>query len=335
MTIATDQGDAWVGDSAALRVALDLISRFALTSATALILGETGTGKELAARRMHYHGPRAARPFIAVNCGALPDALLESELFGHARGAFTDAREARSGLVALADGGTLFLDEVEALSSRAQVVLLRFLQDRSYRPVGGGAERTTNVRVVAASNQDLLDLARRGSFREDLVYRLAVMTLTLPPLRERGADVELLAEHFLARLSRQYGVPPKLLSGDTRRRLRAYAWPGNVRELENLVHRQFVLADGEDLVIELPDAVAPTVTSPAPDDAAAPLLSFGDAKQLAINAFERSFLTDALHACGGNVSQAARRIGKERRALGKLLKKHGLDGHSFRRAPCI
>ncbi len=332
--VPSDEHDPdWVGDSPALRDALAQIVRYAGTTATVLVLGETGTGKELAARRIHYSGPRAEEPFIAVNCGALPDALVESELFGHTRGAFTDAREAQSGVVGLAERGTLFLDEVEALSPRAQIVLLRFLQDRRYRPVGGGRERCADVRIIAASNQSLEELARRGAYRADLVYRLAVMTVTLPPLRARGDDVVLLAEHFIARLARQYGRAAKSLAPPVITALRAHPWPGNVRELENLMHRAFVLCDSA--VVTLRDL--PLSPDPVPgvaDAIAEPLLDdFQNAKRAAVTAFERRFLIHALQQCGGNVSLAARRVGKERRAFGKLMKKHGIAREPFE--PCL
>ena len=325
-----DDDPVWVGTCAALREAQVRIARFAATTATVLVQGETGTGKELAARRIHYSGTRAEQPFIALNCGALPDTLVEAELFGNTRGAFTDAREARQGVIEQAQRGTLFLDEVEALSPRAQIVLLRFLQDHCYRPVGSDRERRADVRVIAASNQNLADLAKRGAYREDLVYRLAVLTVTLPALRHRGDDVLLLAQHFLREFAAQYGTGPKRLGAGSRDFLRSHSWPGNVRELQNMVHRQFVLADGDCVDILNPErepASPPPPDEPATDDDLAQ--TFQMAKQHAMATFERRFLTAVLQSCGGNVSLAARRAGKERRAFGKLLKKHGLDRERF------
>ena len=230
-----------------LRV-LEFIDRMARYEAPVLIVGETGTGKELAARAIHYLSPRRDAPFVPLNCGAIPDSLLETELFGCERGAFTDARQAREGLVSAAEGGTLFLDEVDALPARAQVSLLRFLQDRVYRPIGGVREHRSNVRVVAAASP-ASPAARPGEFRDDLVFRLMVLLLEMPPLRERAGDAELLAGHFITRYARHYGVAARQLDARSREWVQAYAWPGNVRELDNLVQRALLLSDGEDLCL--------------------------------------------------------------------------------------
>jgi DNA-binding NtrC family response regulator len=308
-----------VGDSPPFVACVKLICRIAACDATVLIQGETGTGKELAARAIHYLGARRSAPFIAVNCGALPESLVESELFGHARGAFTDAREARAGVVAQAEGGTLFLDEVEAMGPRAQVALLRFLQDHEYRPVGGTVVRGANVRVLASSNVDLDGMAARGVFRQDLLFRLDVLPVELPPLRERGDDVVLLAEAFLRRFSAEYRQPSKTLDAASIAWLRRHQWPGNVRELENLIHRQFLLFDSA--VIRL-----------APSDTAEPEhaeVTFREAKARAIAEFERHYIVALLVRTGGNISLAARLAGKERSRLGKLVKKYGLDRQRF------
>src|SRR5712664_2184147 len=232
-----------VGRSPAFLEVLELTKRFSACDATVLVQGETGTGKELVARALHYLGARRNFPFIPVNCGALPDSLVESELFGHARGAFTDARQAKRGLIAEAQGGTLFLDEIEVLTSKAQSALLRFLQDLEYRPVGGTVVRDANVRIIAASNANLEELAKENRFRKDLLFRLNVLAVDLPPLRERQSDVVFLAEIFLKRLAAQYRRPPKSIHLDAVSRLLDYEWPGNVRELENLVHREFLMTD--------------------------------------------------------------------------------------------
>ena len=298
----------------------------AASQAPTLIEGETGSGKELAARAIHYEGPRCSGPFVPVNCGALPDSLIESELFGVQRGAFTDARVSRRGLVAEADGGTLFLDEVDALSAKAQVSLLRFLQDQHYRPVGSARELCGNVRLIAASNCRLDNLVAQQGFRADLLYRLKILHLELPPLRERGADVLLLARHFVQRFAKQYGSVAKTLHPLTEAWLHHHPWPGNVRELENWVHRQFLMCCGPVIVH---DAVAAQTQAHAPGDAASVTpqgwpCAYVQAKAEALRRFEGEYLRRALIEADGNVSRAARLAGKERRAFGKLLKKHGL-----------
>lgn len=320
-----------VGSAPSFLKALGLVRRFADCDATVLIQGETGTGKELAARAIHYLGARRDYPFIPVNCGAIPDNLVENELFGHARGAFTDAREPRSGVIADAEGGTLFLDEVEALSARGQVALLRFLQDQTYRPLGAGRTVSANVRVIAASNDNLQQMQARGQFRRDLYFRLNIMAMEMPPLRQRAGDVEQLAEHFVHQFNFQYDSAPRRLSRETLRALAAYRWPGNVRELENLIHREFLLA--QDAVIR----IAPEHLAAAPAEEPAPSVAFeiasGEdfthAKARIVAEFEKSFLSRVLAESGGNVSLAARRCGKERRTFGKLLKKHGIDRAPF------
>jgi DNA-binding NtrC family response regulator len=321
-----------VGASPAFLGALRTIKKIARCDAPALIEGETGTGKELAARAIHYLGARRDHPFIPVNCGALPDQLLENELFGHERGAYTDAREVQPGVVQLAEGGTLFLDEIDALSPKAQVALLRFLQDRQYRPLGAKRVHTANVRVVAASNTDLSQLTQQHQFRQDLLYRLNVVPVRLPPLRERGADVELLARHFIQRFARHYQQPEKSLHLATVDALRRYPWPGNVRELENTLHRAFILADGD--VVRLPALLGEEGERRRSlvDRRQAALLQrdLRAAKARLVAEFERHYLEALLHETHGNVSEAARRAGKERRALGKLIKKHGLTGRHTR-----
>ena len=304
-----------VGNSPAFLDVLRLITRMASCDATVLVRGETGTGKELAARAIHYLGLRRHAPFIAVNCGALPETLVESELFGHARGAFTDAREARAGVVAQAEGGTLFLDEVQAMGPHAQVALLRFLQEHEYRPVGGTLVRGANVRVVASTNSDL---SVSGTFRSDLLFRLNVLPLALPPLRERGDDVMLLAQTFIRRFSKQYQRPPKPFDADSLAYLEQHQWPGNVRELENLIHRHFLLSDADAIhLVPDEDAATPRPASPG---------SFREAKAHAIAEFERQYITSLLARTHGNISMASRLSGKERSRLCKLVKKYGLAG---------
>lgn len=316
-----------IGRSPAFLNALSLLKKFATCDATVLIEGETGTGKELAARAIHYLSHRREFPFIPVNCGALPDSLMENELFGHARGAFTDAREPQLGLVAHAERGTLFLDEIECLPPKGQVVLLRFLQDRVYRPLGGRQALQSNVRVVAASNSDLARMALNGKIREDLLYRLAIMSITLPALRMRGSDVILLTEHLLRRFAHQYGRKECKIDKDSVTSLLNYSWPGNVRELENLVHREFLLAEGD--VIKLRN---PLTSVSQGEVASCRSDSYRTAKAQAISAFDQNFLVNLMERTCGNVSAAAARAGKERRSLGKLLKKYGIDPRKFQQA---
>ncbi|MBL8350912.1 MAG: sigma 54-interacting transcriptional regulator [Burkholderiaceae bacterium] len=318
-----------IGRSPRFLQALALIERMARFDAPVLIQGETGTGKELAARAIHYQSPRRHAPFVALNCGALPEALIESELFGVERGAFTDARQARSGLVAAAEGGTLFLDELDSLPLRAQVSLLRFLQDFTYRPVGGTRECSGDVRIIAAANPRFDQLLRSGSFRDDLAFRLNVLLLAMPPLRERPGDAALLAEHFIARHAGHYGMPPRKLHPGSLAWMARHPWPGNVRELDNRVQRALLLSDDERLQLD-PAAMAPAPTQDAPrvtpsGARCAALAGYHEAREQALQQFERQYLEQLMAAADGNVTQAARLAGKERRCLGKLLKKHGLQ----------
>ena len=319
-----------IGQSSTFLAAVDLIRKFATCQATVLVQGETGTGKELAARAIHYLSDRRSFPFIPVNCGALPDSLIENELFGHVRGAYTDAREAQSGLVSRAEGGTLFLDEIEAISAKGQVVLLRFLQDGVYRALGARSAMAANVRIIAATNVPLGELVRAGTFRHDLLYRLAILTVTMPALRDRVGDVEHLALHVLRKLSAQYRKAKPALDVQSLRMMSDYRWPGNVRELENLIHREFLLCDGPRLSIGADHLLADSAArEPHVELGGAAALSFAKAKAHAIAQFERSYLLQALSAADGNVTLAARQCGKERRSFGKLLKKYGIDRASY------
>ena len=317
-----------IGGSAAFRHLLEQIRRIGGADAPVLIEGETGSGKELAARAIHYLSPRRSKPFVPVNCGAIPDTLIECELFGHARGAFTDAKELRIGVVAHAHGGTLFLDEIDTLSIKGQVTLLRFLQDRRYRPVGADAEKTSDVRVIAATNKRPADLMAQGRLRSDLFYRLNIFELRVPPLRERAADIATLATHYLHMFCARYRLPAKRLDPATLEWMRRHPWPGNVRELENLIHRLVLLCDGDEVRYAGDVPVAGTNG----DAAGRTCRDFRSAKSQAIAAFERTYLCQLLAATQGNVTAAARVARKERRALGKLLKKHRLDKNHFRNA---
>lgn len=307
-----------VGQSRAFRQALSALTKIVQCGANVLISGETGTGKDIVARAIHYLGARSGEPFIPVNCGALPETLFENELFGHARGAYTTAVNAQVGLVAQAHRGTLFLDEIDTLAPRSQAALLRFLQDGGYRPLGASSVRASDVRVIAATNTDIAALVGAGGFREDLYYRLNVLQLRLPPLRERTEDIPLLAEHILARMAAEHRCGRKRFSASARAWMLANPWHGNVRELENWVQRQYLLCEGD--CIDADEAPA------APEPAA----SFRIAKRRAIDDFERGFLSNLIADTGGNVSAASRLCATERRALGRLLRKHGIDPAAYR-----
>ena len=330
------QPNGLIGESGVFQHMLAAINKIAGFDATVLISGETGSGKELAARAIHYQGKRADKPFIPVNCGALPDHLIENELFGQCKGAYTDAREAQNGLIAQAEGGTLFLDEVDALSPKAQVSLLRFLQDGNYRPLGSSRLLSADVRILAASNDDLRELVAQGRFRADLHYRLNVMELVVPPLRVRDGDVLLLARHFINEAACRYNMAALELHPDTHAWLARQAWPGNVRELQNRIQREFLMCDGPDLLIR--DPVPDSERRQKADrrqsllDEQIGTLNFNEAKQATLQAFERSHLIRLMRESAGNVSHAARLAGKERRALGKLLKKYCIEPAVFRSA---
>jgi len=317
-----------IGDEPRFRRLVDGLSRVAASEGTVLVTGETGTGKELYARAVHQLGPRRDHPFIAVDCGAFPEQLFESELYGHARGAFTDARSEQRGLARMADGGVLFLDEIDSLSLPAQGKLLRFLQERTFKPLGADRFYDVDIRVVGASNRDLGRLVESRQFRADLYFRLNVLPVHIMPLRERRGDVSLLARHFLELHARAPGVGPRRFAAGALAALAAYDFPGNVRELSNLVQRAVVMATGpeiraEDLRALLPAASAP---EPAADAAARPSPgSFREAKTRAIAAFERAFVSDLLRRHAGNITRASREAHKDRRAFGRLVKKYGLD----------
>jgi DNA-binding NtrC family response regulator len=310
-----------LGSSPRFQATVAQIARVAAVSATVLIEGETGTGKELAARAIHYLGDRRDYPFIPVNCGALAESLLESELFGHERGAFTDAKMASPGLVSQADGGTLFLDEIDALSPKAQAALLRFLQDRTYRRVGGAQTRQADVRILAASNANLQAMVVNRQFRSDLMYRLNVLMLKMPALRERGGDALELALNFLKRYSEQYKLSPKTLHPSFIQFIERHDWPGNVRELENVVHRELLMCEGTQLVYDAPDCGELRV-------APAPAASYKSAKAHAVAEFEQRYVQRIMEQSQGNITQGARLAGQDRSAFGKLVRKHSLNGLS-------
>ena len=305
-----------IGESPTFLDKVRCVPRFARCDAPVLISGESGTGKELFARAIHYLSPRADRPFVPVNCGALPENLVESEIFGHKRGAFTGAVSDQAGLIREAEGGTLFLDEIDCLTPQAQVKLLRFLQDGEYRSVGSHQILRANIRVVAAANADFSHIVREGKFREDLFYRLNVLALALPALRERPGDILLLTHDFLEKQAAITEARPKNLSLAALNRLLSHSWPGNVRELQNVLTRAIVLSDRDS--IEPPDLDLPE------DGPTAEEQSFRAMKSRAIQRFEHDFLATIMHAHGGNITRAASAVKKNRRAFWQLLRKHGM-----------
>jgi two-component system response regulator HydG len=309
--------DAIIGRSTALLQALDVAKRVAKhRDVTVLLGGETGTGKELLARAIHYCGPRAAQPFMEINCAAIPEHLLESELFGHEKGAFTGAVAAKPGLFELAHGGSLFLDELGSLPLELQAKLLRALEARVIRRVGGQEQKVFDVRVMAATHVDLRAAVAEGTFREDLYYRLNVVSVVLPPLRDREGDVELLAQTFVRRIASAYGLPEPPLGPEVRAALRRHAWPGNVRELRNVIERALVLSPpGElDLGLGEPPRTAAKAAAPATEEANGALPFPADLATIV-----RAAATAMLERTGGNKSEAARRLGISRPRLQRLL----------------
>ena len=314
-----------IGKTPAFMRQLEMLPVIAGCNMGVLILGETGTGKEVFAQAIHYLSPRKSRPLVAVNCGAIPNELMESELFGHTRGAFTSANAARSGLVREAEGGTLFLDEIDALPYGAQAKLLRFLQEKEYRAVGSSQLQHADVRVIAASNTNLRARVDSGIFRRDLYYRLNVLNLSLPPLRERREDIATLALHFLRRFSASQQRPVLGLSPQALQRLLAYEWPGNVRELKHAIERAVLMC--RDPVIGERDLQL----GDSPLAAAEPCEeSFRRAKARVVESFERGYIEQALSSSGGNVTHAARAVRKNRRAFFELMRKHGIVPERYR-----
>ncbi|MEO8698684.1 MAG: sigma 54-interacting transcriptional regulator [Kofleriaceae bacterium] len=308
-----------VGESLAMREVFAVLERVAGSDATLLVEGETGTGKELVARAVHDASPRRRGPFVAVDCGALPEGLLESELFGHVRGAFTGAANARAGMLVRADGGTLFLDELGRVSPTLQARLLRVLEERVVRPLGGDSERAVDVRVIAASRDDLDAEVAAGRFRPDLLYRLAVVRIELPPLRGRREDIPLLVRDLL----RRRGFADQAASGIGLDRLVAHAWPGNVRELRNVIDRAIALAPGAGQFAEL--AIRVETAALAGDGLAVRSdLPYAEAKAAVLHDLERRYLADILARTAGNLSAASRESGIDRKHLRALARKHGL-----------
>jgi transcriptional regulator with PAS, ATPase and Fis domain len=314
-----------LGNSSAVQRLREKIDRISSCDVNVLISGESGTGKELAARAIHYLSPRAGKPFVPVNCGAIPETLFENELFGHARGAFTDARISQKGLVEEANGGTLFLDEIGAVSLYGQVKLLRLLQDKEFKPLGDHRTREANIRIIAATNCDLLSRVRDQSFRCDLYYRLDIVSIDLPPLRERKEDIPLLVEHFVRKYSGIYEKTIAAVSDDIIDGLLRYSWPGNIRELENVVQQLVVLSRTSELTWFDGKPIM-EVEARQTDQ----MEGFNLAKKRVINSFERSYLVRLLSKYRGDMVRAAKEAGKSRTALWNLAKKHNLSPKEFR-----
>ncbi|MGB8933150.1 MAG: sigma-54 dependent transcriptional regulator [Anaeromyxobacteraceae bacterium] len=324
--------DGLVGNSPAMREVTRMVDAVAYSAATVLVTGESGTGKELVARALHARSPRKTHPFVALNCGALTETLLESELFGHVKGSFTGAQRDSKGLFDAADGGTIFLDEIGDIPPATQVRLLRVLQEGEFKRVGAADAIHVDVRVIAATHRDLPKLVKGGKFREDLFYRLNVINVQLPALRDRVEDVALLGHHFLRRYTERLGKKVKGLSQEAIDLLSGYRWPGNVRELENAIERAVVLCRGETITpTDLPPAItgrsAPLVReAPAGGDEAAWLTqSYAAAKEQALRRFEKGYVDALMKACDSNISAAARKAGMDRSNFKRVLRKYRTD----------
>ena len=319
-----------VGESAAMQAVSQQLQKVAATEATVLLLGESGTGKELFARAIHHLSPRRDQPFIALNCAAIPESLLENELFGHERGAFTGAGNRKAGKIELAQRGTLFLDEIGELPLASQAKLLRVLEERRFERVGGTQSIDVDVRIVVATNRDLAARIREKLFREDLYFRVAAVPITIPPLRERGDDLFLLAAHFLEKFSREFGKPPLTLSTGARRRLRDYSWPGNVRELQNALERAAILSDHAEISAELlPSLAAPIQSSSVPQNLVPDTFSWqGSFDEVTARAqlhVERVLLESALKESRWNKTRAAEKLGITPKTLLTKMRATGLE----------
>lgn len=322
--------DNIVGKTPAMRDVYELVQRAAKLDITVLLAGETGTGKELVARAIHHHSGRRDARFVAVNCGALPTELVESELFGHAKGAFTGAHAPKEGLFEEAAGGTLFLDEIGDLPSTVQVKLNRALQEKVIRRVGATTEVPVDVRVIAASHRDLKDEVQAGRFRQDLFYRLNVFPITLPPLRERREDISLLAAHFLTKYGKVHERALQRFEPEMLRALTTYSWPGNVRELENVIERAVAISDGPTIKVDaLPPEVRGTEGAQLPTEVLVKM-PYREAVDLARNRVSRDYLVALMRELGGNVTHAAERAGMERESLHRLLKRYGVRSEDFK-----
>ncbi len=314
-----------IGKSEAVKSLHRKIELSSSCDVSVLITGESGTGKELAARAIHYLSDRSDKPFIPVNCGAIPETLFENELFGHVKGAFTDAGCQQNGCVKEAEGGTLFLDEIGTISPFIQIKLLRLLENKEYKPLGDSRIHKANVRIIAATNRDMSSLLREGNFREDLFYRLNIVLLHIPPLRERKEDISLLIDHFICKYCSVYKRQPKTFSKELNEFLLSYHWPGNIRELENKIQQLIVMSTT--------DIISPENTNEfsLPQSGQQQTVScLKTAKKEAVNLFERNYLVSLLSEHRGNVAAAAKSSGKSRTALWNLISKHHISPKQFR-----
>ncbi len=330
-----------IGNSQAIHKVLEILPAIARNDASAVIYGESGTGKELVAKAIHALSSRREGPFVTLNCGALPETLLENELFGHVKGAYSDAVTDRHGLAHEADQGSLFLDEIGEIGLPIQVKLLRFLQEHEYRPLGSTRTYKSNVRIISATNRDLKQAIKEGSFRDDLYYRLNIIPIHLPSLRDRREDIPILANHFLHKYASEYDKKYEGFTPEAFQKMMNYSWPGNIRELENKIQQILVISPPGPI---RPDQISFDEFQDRAEerdrtggdmfsfDEAALSLPFGQAKASLIEAFEKQYLTAALAANGGNVSAAARKAGKDRRAFLELMKKRVIDPKPFRKS---
>ena len=314
----------FIGDSLPMNKVFRVIEKVADTDSTVLILGESGTGKELVAKAIHYHSMRKDKPLIPVNCGAIPEELLESELFGHEKGAFTNAIRTRIGRFELANNGTIFLDEVAEMSPHLQVKLLRILQEQEFERLGGTKTIRCDVRILAATNKNLDKLVDEGSFREDLYYRLKVIPISLPPLRDRKADIPLLVHHFLENISRTKHRKPKSITKDSLKALVNYDWPGNVRELENIIERMVILSEGDSITLEdLPEKIGRKHALDLDDGSLIP--EEGLSLSSAVNDYERQLIIHALEKADWVKNRAAKLLKMNRTTLVEKIKKQGIE----------
>ena len=311
-----------IGQSPGMRNIYLLIAAVSENKSTVLVTGESGTGKELVARTIHRQAPWADRPFVAINCGAMSETLLDSQLFGHRRGAFTGAIADHNGVFQTANGGTLFLDEISEIPLSLQVKFLRAIQEKEVTPLGSSRPVKVDVRIIAASNRDLEDAVRRGTFRDDLFYRLNVVPIHLPPLRERREDIPLLIEHFVSTFSTEYKVEPKKIAPEAMEKLNAYPWPGNIRELQNMIERMFALSRSSEITLsDLPGLIAGFEEKP---------LQFHDRAELpTLEEMERSLIFAALQKSHGNKNEAARLLAIDRQRLYRKIEKYGLENLSL------
>ncbi|MBI5444512.1 MAG: sigma-54-dependent Fis family transcriptional regulator [Deltaproteobacteria bacterium] len=318
-----------IGKNVAMQNVYDLIEKVAKTDARILITGETGVGKELVAKAIHYNSLRNKRPFVALNCGALPESLLESELFGYEKGAFTGAGQSRPGKFEYAQGGTIFLDEVGDISAAMQVKLLRVLQERVFERVGSNEPISSDVRIISATNQNLEEKIEARQFRTDLFYRLNTVPIHIPPLRERKDDIPLLVEHFMEVFNKALGKNIHKISSRAMNQLMTYDWPGNVRELENVIERQFVTVEGDSVEEIILPGSGGAVTAAEPLEGMGVGLPFEVARSMILRRFEKTYLSDALQRHRGNVAEAAKGTGINQRTLWRKLKEYGLKRVSF------